>query len=170
MNSSKTKRIAQSALFTAIIAASAWISIPTPFGINLTFSLFGIGLAAFCLGVKGAVASTVVYILLGAAGLPVFSLFSGGVGVLLGASGGFIWGFLIIAVLCGVTKTIINKPIKYTLIILSILLCHAAGVTQYCVVTGNGLWISFLSASMPFLVKDIIILLLAQLMAKKIKI
>ncbi len=170
MNSLKTKKIAQSALFTAIIAASAWISIPTPFGINMTFSLFGVCLAAFCLGAKGAVASTMVYILLGAAGVPVFSLFSGGVGVLVGASGGFIWGFLITAVLCGVAKTILNKPIKYTIIILSLLLCHAVGVTQYCVVTGNDLWISFLSASLPFLIKDIIILFLAQFIAKKIKI
>ena len=170
MNKSKIKQIALSALFTAVITASAWISIPTPFGINLAFSLFGVCLTAFCLDIKSAISSVAAYIALGAAGLPVFSYFTGGIGVLLGASGGFLWGFLAIATLCGIAKNQTKKIIRYMLMILSVLLCHAAGTIQYCFVTGNNLWISFLSASLPFLLKDLIIVFLAEFVSKKIKI
>ncbi len=170
MKSFKIKKIALTALFTAVIAASAWISLPTPFGVNLSFSLFGVCITAFCLGVKSAIAATTVYIALGAVGIPVFSLFSGGVGVLFGASGGFIWGFLITAAICGIIKNCQKKKIKYLLMIISILICHALGIVQYHIVTGNNLIISFVSASLPFVFKDILLVFLANFVSKKIKI
>lgn len=170
MNNSKIKQISLCAIFTAIIAATAWLSIPTPFGINLTFQLFGVCLAAFILGAKGALAATAVYIALGAAGLPVFSYFTGGFGILIGISGGFLWGFLISAILCGVSKNIRYKVTKYTLMTLAVLLCHTAGIIQFCIVTGNGVWTAFLTVSLPFLPKDLILVFLAEIISKKIKI
>ncbi len=170
MKTLKTKKLALSALFIAIIAASAWISIPTPFGVNMTLSLFGVCLTAFVLGAKYALASTMVYIVLGAIGLPIFSQFTGGFGVLFGMSGGFLWGFLAVAVLCGIVKNAANTTIKYAVMILSVIVCHVAGVAQYSVVTGNNLWISFLSASLPFLLKDLLLVFFAVFVSKKIKI
>ncbi len=170
MKKHNLKKTALCALITAVIAVSAWVSVPTPFGINLAFTLFGVSFAGFYLGAKGGFASVSAYIGLGIAGLPVFSFFSGGIGVALGHSGGFLWGFLITAVLCGVAKDVSKKSIKFLLIILAVLLCHATGIAQYCFVTGNGLWASFLSASLPFLAKDIIIVFLAEFTAKKLKI
>ena len=165
----KTKKIALWALFTAIIAASAWISIPTPMGINLSFSLFGVCLAGFCLGVKGSIAATTVYIALGAVGLPVFSQFAGGVGVLFGASGGFLWGFLLSAYLCAKASGTIGKIKSHIFMLLAVLACHIFGLIQYSVVTGNGFFISFLSVSLPFLAKDIFLVYLTKFIAKKIK-
>ena len=170
MKKQSIKKLALWALFAAVIAASAWVSVPTPFGVNLAFTLFGISLAGFCLGTRGAVAATAAYIAIGAAGLPVFSSFTGGIGVVIGHSGGFLWGFLITAVLCGIAKKTSKRAIKYLLIILSVLLCHAAGVIQYSVVTGNGLWTGFVTASLPFLAKDFIIVFLAEFISRKIKI
>lgn len=170
MNRSKLKQISLCAIFTSIIAATAWISIPTGFGVNLTFQLFGVCLTAFILGVKSALAATAVYIVLGAAGLPVFSYFTGGFGVLVGITGGFLWGFLFSAILCGVSKNIKHKATKYGLMTLAVLLCHAAGVTQFCIITGNGVWAAFLTVSLPFLLKDLILVFLAEIVSKKIKI
>lgn len=170
MKKARIKKIALCALFTAVITACAWLSIPTPFGINLAFTLFGISLAGFLLGVKGATAAVAVYIALGAAGLPVFSNFTGGIGILFGVSGGFLWGFLLTAVLCGIASKASKKLLKYTFMILSVLLCHMVGITQYCIVTGNNVLAAFLTASLPFLLKDIILLFLAELISKKIKI
>lgn len=169
MKKTKIKKIALCALFTAIIAVTAWVSVPTPFGVNFAFSLLGVTLTAFCLGVKGALAATTVYIALGAAGLPIFSYFSGGIGVLLGPSGGFIWGFLAVAVLCGIVKQINKKSIKYTFMILSVIICHIAGIVQYSIVTGNNLLISFVTASLPFLLKDFAIVFVSEFISKKIK-
>ncbi len=169
MNKAKIKQISLCAIFTAIIAATAWISLPTPFGVNLTFQVFGVCLAGFVLGIKGAMASTVVYIAIGAAGLPVFSSFTGGIGILFGISGGFLWGFLLTAFLCGVANRIANKILKYFFMILAVLLCHAVGVAQYCIVSGNNILVAFLATSLPFLAKDIILVFLANLISKKIK-
>ncbi|MDO4608618.1 MAG: biotin transporter BioY [Clostridia bacterium] len=162
------KRLSLCAIFTAFIAASAWVSIPTPLGINLTMQLFGVCLAAFCLGVKAALASVAAYIAIGAVGLPVFSSFSGGAGVLFGASGGFLWGFLAAAALCGLAAKVKNRAVKILLCVSSVAVCHLIGVIQYCLVSGVGLWAAIISASLPFLIKDFIIVFLAALTAKKL--
>lgn len=169
MNKSKIKAIAISALFTAIIAASAWISVPTPFGISFTLQTFGVCLAGFCLGAKAGTAATAAYIAIGAAGLPVFSSFTGGIGILLGVSGGFLWGFLASATLCGVAGITNKRALKYLLMILAVLLCHAVGVIQFCVVSGVNFWAGFLSASLPFLVKDFVLVFLAEFTAKELR-
>ncbi len=170
MRKSKIKKIAVTAIFTAVIAASAWISVFTPFGINLTLQMFAVCLAGFVLGAKWGAAATAVYLAIGAAGLPVFSAFTGGIGILLGTSGGFLWGFLPCAVLCGMANIQNKKFLKYLFMILAVLLCHAAGVIQFCIVSGVTLWVGFISASLPFLVKDFILVFLAEIIAKRIKI
>ncbi len=170
MRKAKIKKIAVTAIFTAVIAASSWISVFTPFGINLTLQIFAVCVAGFVLGAKWGMAATAAYIAIGAAGLPVFSSFTGGAGVLFGASGGFLWGFLLTAVLCGISSNINKKFLKYLFMILSVLICHAAGVIQFCIVSGNNIWVSFLTASLPFLLKDLILVFVAQTIAKRIKI
>lgn len=169
MKKKSIKKIALAAIFTAVIAASAWISVFTPFGINLTLQLFAVCLASFCLGARWSVAAVAVYIAVGATGLPVFSSFSGGFSVLFGLSGGFLWGFLPTAALCGISKNIEKKPIKIIVMILSVLLCHTIGVVQYCLVSGNNFWVGFLTSSLPFLAKDLILVFLANFISKKIK-
>lgn len=170
MKKTKLKQLTLTAIFTTLIAASAWISVFTPFGINLTLQIFAVCLSAFCLGAKWGVASVAAYIAIGAAGLPVFSSFSGGFGVLFGVSGGFLWGFLITAVLCGISKNIAQKPLKIFVMILSVLLCHSVGVIQFSIVSGNNIWAGFITASLPFLAKDLTLVFVADFIAKKIKI
>ena len=163
MNKSKNKKLAISALFTAIIAATAWISVPTPFGVNFTLQIFGVCLA------KGGLAATAVYIALGSVGLPVFSSFTGGIGILLGTSGGFLWGFLPLAALCGITINASQKPLKHLIMVIAVLICHLIGVIQFCFVSGVTILPGFISVSLPFLVKDLIMIFLADFTANKIK-
>lgn len=170
MKKIKTKQISLCAIFTAIIAASAWIAIPTPFLVNLTLQTFAVSLAAFCLGAKWGVAAVVAYIIIGSTGMPVFSAFTGGFGVLFGVSGGFLWGFIITALLCGLSKNINKKALQVLMILLSVLACHLIGVIQFCAVSGNTVLAGFLTASLPFFVKDLILVFLARFVASKIKI
>ena len=90
----QAKFLARCAIFSALMCICAWISIPAG---NLIFTLqsFAFLLALFVLGGKGAVVSVAVYLLLGMVGLPVFSGFRGGFGMLLGVTGGYLWGFLL---------------------------------------------------------------------------
>ncbi len=170
MKSVKIKQISLCAIFTALIAASSWISIPTPFLVNLTLQTFAVSLAAFCLGAKWGVAAVITYIAIGSTGMPVFSSFTGGFGVLFGTSGGFLWGFIITALLCGISKNIKKRAIKLFVVILAVLACHLIGVIQFCAVSGNKILVGFLTASLPFLAKDLILAFLARFIATKIKI
>ena len=104
----KIKNIAFAALFTGILAVISQVYIP--FSLPLTFQIFAVALCGYTLGAKWGTASMLVYIILGAIGLPVFSGFKGGFGVLFEITGGFIIGFIPLVFFCGLaTKT--NKKI-----------------------------------------------------------
>lgn len=81
-------------LFTAFLIVTSWIKIPTPFGIPFTLQVFGVVLTIYFLR-RDAWKAVLIYVLLGAVGLPVFAGFGGGLSVIFGPTGGYIIGFLI---------------------------------------------------------------------------
>ena len=85
----RTLNLTLAALFTAVTAVLSQTAIPTPFDVPLTLQTFAVALCGYTLGIKWGLASILTYILLGTAGVPVFSGFRGGVQVLFGATGGF---------------------------------------------------------------------------------
>ena len=87
-----TKEIVLTALMAVIMAVCSWISIPTE--VPFTLQTFAVFCALLLLGGRNGFFSVLVYILLGAVGIPVFAGFSGGMGVILGTTGGYIVGFL----------------------------------------------------------------------------
>ena len=89
----RVRNMALCALFAALLAVCAWISIPAG-DIAITMQTFGIFLTLGVLGGKRGTIAIATYLLLGVVGLPVFSGFQGGVGTLLGVTGGYIAGFL----------------------------------------------------------------------------
>lgn len=89
-----------SALFAALIAIFSQLTLPLPL-VPITGQTFAIGLAVTILGLRYGTLSVVLYILLGAIGVPVFSLMSGGLGIILGPTGGYIIGFLPTAIIIG---------------------------------------------------------------------
>ena len=97
--SRRTAALTLSAVFTAVIAVCSQISIPLPVGIPITLQTFAVALCGFTLPLPCALASIGVYIALGAVGAPVFSSFGGGIGVLIGKTGGFIFGFIAMTLL-----------------------------------------------------------------------
>ncbi len=109
-------------IFAVLMAVCSWISIPTlvPFTLQ-TFAVF----AALCvLGGRRGTSAILVYILLGAIGVPVFAGFSGGIGVLLTSTGGYIIGFLFAGLIYwGITKIAGEKPV---IMVISMLLGMAA--------------------------------------------
>ena len=151
-----TVNIAYSGLFTANICLLSQIALPMPSGVSLTLQTFAVALCGFVLGVKWGVASVIVYILLGAAGIPVFSSFGGGIQVLLGYTGGFIFGFLPLSALCGMSLLVKKSSVRFIFGILGLIICHFVGVMQFSVIYGSSVYTSFLSVSAPFIVKDII--------------
>ena len=95
MRSQKIIQMAEIALMSAVLCVLAPFSIPIPMSpVPLSLATFAVYLSGALLGVKKGTTSVLVYLLLGAVGLPVFSGFSGGIGKLLGPTGGYIMGYL----------------------------------------------------------------------------
>lgn len=168
MKKLSVKSVTFTAVFAAILAALSQVALPLPFGVSLTLQTFAAALCGYSLGAIWGVISVAVYIALGAAGVPVFSSFRSGIGVLAGASGGFIFGFIFLALLCGIAFNK-SKPLCLILSLSGLLLCHLPGVVQFSFVTGTKFFASFLAVSLPFLIKDIISVILAYIVAKKIR-
>lgn len=93
-----TRDISQMALFVALMAVCSWITIPLPW-VPITMQVFGVFLALCTMGGQKGTVCVFTYILLGAVSAPVFSGFRGGIGVLLGTTGGYIVGFIPMAML-----------------------------------------------------------------------
>jgi biotin transport system substrate-specific component len=167
LKSNRTRQLAYAGVFTAIIAALSQLSVPMPSGVPISLQTFGIAFCGFFLGWKLGLVSVGVYIALGAAGVPVFSNFTGGVGKLIGLTGGFIWGFAPMASLCGIKNKTAWLNIATGLA--GLIICHALGVIQFSAVSGMELMPTFMLVSLPYLLKDVISVVLAYLLALTVK-
>ena len=98
----KTRKLTTIGLFTAILCILGPIAIALPFSpVPVSLGTLGVLLACLILGAKNGLFCTVLYLLIGFAGLPVFTGFTGGVGKLLGPTGGYMLGYLFLAVIGG---------------------------------------------------------------------
>ena len=98
----RTKQMVLIALMTAVTCVLGPLSIPLPFSpVPISLTNFAIFLAIFVLGMKSGTISFIIYLLLGAVGVPVFSSFRGGLQVLAGPTGGYLIGFIFLALIMG---------------------------------------------------------------------
>lgn len=103
----KTYDMAYIAVFAVLMAICSWISIPT--AIPFTLQTFAVFLAVTVLGGKRGTMSVLVFVLLGAVGVPVFAGFTGGLYVILGNTGGYIIGFLFAGLLMWLTESLFGR-------------------------------------------------------------
>lgn len=159
-----TRKLTRCALFAAMMALCAWIGIPLGHTV-FTMQTFGVLLALGVLGGKRGTISILCYLLLGAAGLPVFSGFRGGMGALLGPTGGYLWGFLA----TGLVYRTAEKWGRPFAMVLGLLACYGCGTVWYMTYTGGALGLVLLQAVVPYLIPDAIKLTLALRLTKKLK-
>ena len=164
-----TRSIVITGMFAAVIAVLAQVALPMPSGVPVTLQTFAIALTGVVLAAKLGMAAAGVYILLGAVGVPVFSGFAGGLGILFGKSGGFIWGFLFLALLCGLGCQIKNKVVGWGLGIVGLAVCHLLGIFQFMVLMKMGFAESALLVSVPFLIKDVVSVAFAFVLGLQIR-
>ena len=141
-------------LCTAIVCVLSVISIPLPSGVPITLQTFAVALCSYIIGFRLAPVCVIIYLALGAIGLPVFAGFSSGVGTFAHFTGGFLWGFILMAVLCGLGMRYRNKFTSIAFGLLGLLVCHLCGVIQFSAVAGMPFPESFFWASFPYLIKD----------------
>lgn len=139
-------------IFAAVIAVFSQIAIPMPIGVPITLQAFAVSLCGYTLGSKRGAVSAAVYILIGAVGAPVFSSMQGGFGVLFGPAGGFIFGFIPLAALCGIKCGRKYAPLVFGMA--GNACCHIIGILWFALVSKTDAVTAFLTISLPYLAKD----------------
>ena len=113
----RTKQMVLIALMTAVTCVLGPLSIPLPFSpVPISLTNFAIFLAIFVLGMKSGTISFIIYLLLGAIGVPVFSSFRGGLQVLAGPTGGYLIGFIFLALIMGFALDHFDRKLVPTII------------------------------------------------------
>lgn len=169
-----TKDMVYIAMFACLMAICAWISIPGQ--IPFTLQTMGVFLAVGLLGGRRGTLAILVYVLMGAIGLPVFSGFAGGFGKLLGATGGYIVGFLFSALIMWAMEAIPGKK-KWVLplsMVLGLLACYAFGTAWFLVVYTKSKGAISLAAVLgmcviPYIIPDAIKIACALVLTKILK-
>ena len=167
--SQRTRNLTFTALFAAVIAVCAQITVPMPSGVSFTLQTFAVALAGYLLGAKYGTLTVLVYLLLGAVGAPVFSAFHGGFHILLGKTGGYLWGFLPMVFLCGLAARGRGKVLPYLWGVPGLLLCHLFGTLQNMLLAGGGFWALLMVYSVPYLLKDVLTVAAAALLAARLR-
>ncbi len=170
----QTKDIVLIGIFAALIAVCSWISIPT--AVPFTLQTFGVFMAVEVLGGKRGTLSVLVYLLLGAVGLPVFAGFTGGMGIITGSTGGYIVGFLLGAMIMWLLETVLpNGTVTGILSMLAgLLVCYALGTLWFMwVFTKNSGPVSLMTVLgwcvIPFIIPDLIKIALAWLLSRRLR-
>ena len=159
-----TKYMTRAALFAALTAICAWISIPVA-DIGFTMQTFGVFLTLGVLGGKWGTVSILIYLLLGAVGMPVFSGFRGGMGMLFGVTGGYLWGFLF----SGLTYWLLERFGKLPAMIAAMAVCYLCGSIWFHTYAGGGIGLILLRCVVPFLIPDGLKILLAHSLSRRLR-
>jgi len=156
------------AIFVAIISVSAQIVVPLG-PVPFTLQVWAISLAGLILGPKNGTLATLVYILLGAFGAPVFAAMTGGLGVIMRQTGGFIVSFPLVSLLAGWGDR--KGGIVWVVIGLALgsIVNLAVGLLWFSWVTGLNLAISFGYAVAPFIIITIVRIAVLPFISKSIK-
>ncbi len=169
----RTKDLCYTALTAVLIALCSWLSVPT--AVPFTMQTFAVFCALELLGGARGTAAVAIYLLLGAVGVPVFAGFTGGLGILFGATGGYLLGFL----LTGLCYWLLARPDgalwrRVAALLLGLLLCYGFGTFWFMLVYSRangplGLMTALGWCVFPFLLPDALKLVLALTLSARVR-
>ena len=169
----RTQALARAALAAALMAVCSWISLPT--AVPFTLQTFALFLTLGVLGGRLGALAVGVYLLLGAVGLPVFAGFSGGLGALLGATGGYLLGFLLTALTVWGAERLWGRsaPVFLASCLAGLGLCYLFGTVWFAAVYASSSGPVGLAAVLgwcvaPFVLPDLAKLALALALRRRL--
>lgn len=162
--------MAQTGMFTALLAVCSQIAVPLPMGVPINLALLAVYMAAFLLPRRQALLSVSLFLLLGAAGLPVFANFQGGPAALFGKTGGYLLGYLGTAAVVSVLSPWADSLWKRCLAAaLGMLACYVPGTAWFMLLTNLSLPVSLGYCVWPFLPGDALKIIAAALLAPRLQ-
>ncbi len=164
------KEITLVGMCAALMAIFSQLSIPLPFtSVPVTLQVFGLVILAVVVGAKIGTIALIVYVIIGTIGLPVFANFHSGFGVLIGPTGGYIAGFVIMAFLIGYTSSKQNKIFLFIASFIGVAIDLLLGTIQLKIVTGMTMQAALIAGLYPFIIKDLITVTIAVIIGLKVK-
>lgn len=167
----KTKQMVLIALMTAVTCVLGPLSIPLPFSpVPISLTNFAIFLAIFVLGMKSGTISFIIYLLLGAVGVPVFSSFRGGLQVLAGPTGGYLIGFIFLALIMGFALDHFDRKLVPTIIgmIIGMVVCYAFGTVWLAKLLSLSFKEGLMMGVIPYLPGDAAKIIIAAIVGPKL--
>jgi len=174
MPSVQLKKQILCALFATLTSIFSQILLPLPFTpVPINLATLAIFLSAGLLGVKDSILSQILYLTLGFVGLPVFSQFTSGPSILLGPTGGYLIGYVLIALICSFliqqrkkqTGVVLPLPVIF---MVGMFFCYISGTLWYMFSTHTQLLPSLFLCVFPFLPGDILKIMAATILIKKL--
>lgn len=167
----RTKQMVLIALMTAVTCVLGPLSIPLPFSpVPISLTNFAIFLAIFVLGMKSGTISFIIYLLLGAVGVPVFSSFRGGFQVLAGPTGGYLIGFIFLALIMGFALDHFDRKLVPTIIgmIIGMAVCYAFGTVWLAKLLSLSFKEGLMMGVIPYLPGDAAKIIIAAIVGPKL--
>lgn len=167
----RTKQMVVIALMTAVTCVLGPLSIPLPFSpVPISLTNFAIFLAIFVLGMKSGTISFIIYLLLGAIGVPVFSSFRGGLQVLAGPTGGYLIGFIFLALIMGFALDHFDRKLVPTIIgmIIGMAVCYAFGTVWLAKLLSLSFKEGLMMGVIPYLAGDAAKIIIAAIVGPKL--
>lgn len=160
-------------MFVALMAICSWINIPM--AVPFTLQTFAVFAAVAMLGLGRGTIAVLIYIILGAVGVPVFAGFSGGLGTLFGQTGGYIVGFIFTALISGGIMKAFGKklPVMIVAMVLGLIACYAFGTVWFMYVYGRangaiGVVTALSWCVFPYIIPDLCKIALAIFLDKRL--
>lgn len=172
------KEMVLTALMAVLITVCSWITIPA--AVPFTLQTFAVFCSLRLIGGRNTLFSIIVYLLMGAIGIPVFSGLKGGFGVILGSTGGYMLGFILLAIVYMISEKIPfnNKASRIVIdiaaMITGMILCYTFGTLWFIkVYTANngsiGIHTALKWCIIPFIPFDLIKLVISVIITERIK-
>lgn len=177
--SNKLRYLILASIFAAVTAICSIISIPLPFSpVPVNLALLSVYIAGGLLGPKYGTISQLIYVLLGALGLPVYHSMTGGIGILTGPTGGFLIGYIAAAFILGLIyhgfhHDAQREKFRTSSLILGLFLglfsCYLLGSLWFIHISGANLASALMLCVIPFLPGDGLKILAAIFLIKKLQ-
>lgn len=167
----RTKQMVLIALMTAVTCVLGPLSIPLPFSpVPISLTNFAIFLAIFVLGMKSGTISFIIYLLLGAIGVPVFSSFRGGLQILAGPTGGYLIGFIFLALIMGFALDHFDRKLVPIIIgmIIGMAVCYAFGTVWLAKLLSLSFKEGLMMGVIPYLAGDAAKIIIAAIVGPKL--
>ncbi len=163
-------QIAACAVMTAVLCVLGPMSIPIG-AVPISLATFVLYLMVYILGTTGASISTLVYLLLGLVGLPVFSGYSGGFAKLAGPTGGYLVGYIFIALIGGIIlkRSHANTVISALGLVLGTAVLYVFGTAWFVILMDVTVGYALTVCVLPFILIDLGKIVVATLIGKPVR-